>query len=212
MMSKCSKSLVPHYGILISHSGILISFNNVEKYFRTVESKELQRQRRQKWNGFAQDAAVQVGVTSIVLAAIEWEARQCLSSVLLSVTCMLCKGRNNSARLGPLFRSSSYDGWEQGGVARWWKGRLDNQKEGSCCCPSYSQYLPFKFPVQSGTECSGGCDAGKLKSPGVQHQAHSQPHQAQAHTQRVWHTDEHRSQPQHSKRCRWCSLCCSSLA
>lgn len=43
--------------------------------------------------------------------------------------------------------------------------------------------IRLKFLIWPGTERSG-----KLKSPGVQHQAHSQPHQAQAqaHTQRVW--------------------------
>ena len=181
MMSKCYKSLVPHYGILIF-------FNNFEKYFRTVKNKELQRQRRQKWNDFAQDTAVEVDVTSIALSAIEWEARQCLSSILLSVTCMCCNWRKK--HLGPLLRSASYDGWQQEGVARWWKGRLHNQKVGSWCFPSYSQYLPFKFPIQPGTECTGGCDAGKLKSPGAQLWAHSQPYRAQAHTQGVWHKDE----------------------
>lgn len=154
-----------------------------------MKSKEVQKQRRQKWNVFVQDAAVQVGVTSIALSAIEQEARQYLSSVLLSITCALCKWRKNSANLGPLLRSSSYDGWEQEGIARWWKGRLDNQTQSSSCRPSYSQYLLFKFPVWTGTLCTGECDAGKLGSPGVQHEAHSQPHQAQARTQRVWHKD-----------------------
>lgn len=144
MMSKCYKSSVPHYSILIS-------CNNVEKYFRTVKGKGLHRERRQKLNVFAQDAAVQVGVTSIASSAIEWEARQRLSSLLLYVTCTLCKWRRNSAYLESFLKSSSYDGWEQEEVARWWKGRLNNQKEGSCYCPSYSQYLPFKFPIQPGT-------------------------------------------------------------
>lgn len=144
-----------------------------------------------EWNGFAQDTAVQVGVTCVALFA------------LCNLHALKMEKKNQwsstGTSSGPLVMARS----------KRWKGRLENQKAGSCCWPNYSQHLPFKFPAWPGTESTGGCDGGKLESPGLQPPAHSQPYQAQL-TPRG--SDRNMIYPQNSKWCPWSWLCCSSLA
>lgn len=81
-----------------------------------------------EWNGFAQDTAVQVGVTSVALFTL------CNLHTLKMEKKKQWSSTGTSS--GPLVMAES----------KRWKGRLENQKAGSCCWPNYS-HLPFKFPA-----------------------------------------------------------------
>lgn len=90
-----------------------------KKSFRTVKSKELDEERRQN------------GMVLLRTQLFEW-----LSHLLLCffcVTCMLWKWRK---------KSNGHQQTSLKALLWWleskrWKGRLDNQKAGSCCWPNY---------------------------------------------------------------------------